>query len=174
MFLVLVMLSATVPCRASDAQPPGEVALDGQGTVPLAGHGRRTHLLDSVELYGVAVYVEGSLDRARLSLPDVVKVLRIDVRYTEDLRRPIQFDWRRELVPTVDAAGTAHLRGAFAPLQRGDVVQIEFVPGKGTTVRVNRAVAVSGANHDLMLAFLDHWIGQRPVSEDVKRALLGA
>lgn len=31
---------------------------------------------------------------------------------------------------------------------------IEYVPNKGTFVRVNRAVAVSGANHDLMLAFL--------------------
>jgi hypothetical protein len=174
MFLVLVILSATVPCHASDAQPASEVALDRQGTVPLAAHARRTHLLDTLELYGLAVYVDGALDRARLSLPDVVKVLRIDVRYTEDLRRPIQFDWRRELVPTLDAAATAHMPGTFAPLQRGDIVQIEYVPGKGTTVRVNRAVAVSGANHDLMLAFLDHWIGQRPVSEDVKRALLGA
>jgi hypothetical protein len=25
----------------------------------------------------------------------------------------------------------------------------------------------------LMLAFLDHWLGQRPVSEDLKRDLLG-
>jgi hypothetical protein len=26
-------------------------------------------------------------------------------------------------------------------------------------------------NHDLMLAFLDHWLGQRPVSEELRRAL---
>jgi hypothetical protein len=31
---------------------------------------------------------------------------------------------------------------------------------------------VSGAHHDLMLAFLDHWLGDRPVSEDIKRTLL--
>jgi hypothetical protein len=51
-------------------------------------------------------------------------------------------------------------------------VQIEFAPEKGTTVRVNKAVAVSGGHHDLMLAFLDHWLGQRPVSEEIKRTLL--
>jgi hypothetical protein len=33
-------------------------------------------------------------------------------------------------------------------------------------------VAVSGAHHDLMLAFLDHWLGQQPVSEEIKRMLL--
>jgi hypothetical protein len=54
------------------------------------------------------------------------------------------------------------------------VVLIEYVPGKGTTVRVNKAVAVGGVNHDLMLAFLDHWLGQRPVSEEIKRTLLAS
>jgi Chalcone isomerase-like len=66
------------------------------------------------------------------------------------------------------------LRGAFAPLRYGDVVLVEYVPIKGTTVRINRGVAVSGAHHDLMLAFLDHWIGQQPVSEEVKRSLLAS
>jgi hypothetical protein len=33
---------------------------------------------------------------------------------------------------------------------------------------------VTGASHDLILAFLDHWLGQRPVSEEIKRALLGS
>ena len=39
--------------------------------------------------------------------------------------------------------------------------------------RYTVAVYVNGwAHHDLMLAFLDHWLGQRPVSEDLKRTLL--
>ena len=85
----------------------------------------------------------------------------------------MSFDWRRELIPTVEPAAAVHLKGTFAPLQYGDVVLIEYLPQKGTTVRVNRAVAVENADHDLMLAFLDHWLGQRPVSEELKRALLG-
>jgi len=60
-----------------------------------------------------------------------------------------------------------------APLKEGDVMQLEYASTKGTVVRVNRAVVVSGANHDLMLAFLDHLLGQRPVSETIKRVLLG-
>jgi hypothetical protein len=32
---------------------------------------------------------------------------------------------------------------------------------------------VLGVGH-LMLAFLDHWLGQRPVSDDLNQALLGA
>ena len=101
-------------------------------------------------------------------------MLRIDVTYREDVLRPMALDWRRELVPPLEAAGVAHLRGVFAPLQYGDSVQIEYVPAKGTTVRVNKGVAGSVAQHDLMLAFLDHWLGDRPVSEEIKRTLLAS
>lgn len=105
--------------------------------------------------------------------PEIDKALRIQVLYREDLRRRLAIDWRRELVPSLEAAATAHIRAAFLPLRHADVVIVEYAAGRGTTVRVNNAVAVSSADHDLMLAFLDHWLGQRPVSEDLKRALLG-
>jgi hypothetical protein len=36
----------------------------------------------------------------------------------------------------------------------------------------HESLSVSGANHDLLLAFLDHWIGQRPLSEEIKQSLL--
>jgi hypothetical protein len=85
----------------------------------------------------------------------------------------VALDWRGELIPPLEPQAVKHLRGAFGPLRHGDVVQIEYVPGRGTTVRVNRGVTASGAHHDLMLAFLDHWLGDRPVSADMKRALLG-
>jgi hypothetical protein len=128
-----------------------------------------------VDFYSLAIYVEPSmLDRAHLLSSDVSKALRIEVRYKDDLRRRVSIDWRRELVPTLEPAAAAHLQGTFAPLQHGDVVLIEYVPGKGTALRVNKAVAVSDANHDLMLAFLDHWLGQRPVSPEIKRTLLGS
>jgi len=40
-------------------------------------------------------------------------------------------------------------------------------------VRVNDRISVSTGHHDLMLAFLDRWIGQRPVSEEMEAAPLG-
>lgn len=77
-------------------------------------------------------------------------------------------------MPRLIPAATEHLSQTFAPLTRGDVVLVEYLPGRGTTLRVNKTVVVTGANHDLMVAFLDHWIGQRPVSEEIKRTLLGS
>jgi hypothetical protein len=101
------------------------------------------------------------------------KALRIEITYERDWHRAPVVGWHLELVPRLEPAAVDHLQRVFAPLRRGDIVLIEYAPRKGTTIHINRSIAVMGARHDLMLAFLDHWLGQRPVSEEVKRALLG-
>ena len=170
---LLLLLVASL-AGAQGVSPPATVVPDGAAPVPLAGQARRSHFLGTVELYTLALYVEGtSLERSALASPDTPKALRIEITYEEDLRRRVPVDWRRELIPPLESPATAHLRGAFASLRRADVVLIEYAPAKGTSVRVNKAVAVAGVGHDLMLAFLDHWLGQRPISEELKAALLG-
>jgi Chalcone isomerase-like len=170
LFIVLTLAFAAAGQSVDD---PPTVTPDGGGPLSRVGQATRAHLLGADELYTVALYADRSMsNRAHLASPDVPKALRIAIKYKDNLLRPIPYDWRPELIPRLDAAGTAHLRGTFAPLRYGDMLMIEYVPGKGTFVRVNKAEAVSGANHDLMLAFLDHWIGQRPLSEEIKRALV--
>jgi hypothetical protein len=172
---VLVALACGAPpARAQELERPAALKVERGTTLPLAGQSRRVHLLGAVELYALALYAQPSnLSLEGLASPETDKALRIQVLYREDFHRRLAIDWRRELVPSLEAAATAHLRGAFLPLRHGDVVIVEYAAGRGTTVRVNEGVAVASANHDLMLAFLDHWLGQRPVSEDLKRALLG-
>ena len=151
------------------------MTLSGAVTLPLAAQARRVDLLGARELYTLAVYAEGgTLNRERLMAADTPKAIRIQITYDKDMRRPIAVEWRRELVPPLDGTATANLRATFLPLQLGDMINVEYVPRRGTLVRVNTLVAVEAAHHDLMLAFLDNWLGQTPVSEDMKRALLGS
>lgn len=166
--LLLALASAAALAQAV----PAAITI-GDTSVPRAGQARRLRWLGLDELYVVTIYVDGSLrDTAHMVSPDTPKALRIDIRHEDDIRRAA-VDWRPELVPRLPASDAAHLRGTFAPLRRGDVVLVRYQPRRGTTVLVNSATAVSGADHDLMAAFLDHWIGQQPVSDEVKQALLG-
>jgi hypothetical protein len=167
-----LILDASASLTARQNRPPEQITVGGSEPLRLRGYAQRTHLLGTVDLYTVALYSDGPRDRAALASADIPKALRIEVTYEDDLRRRVAIDWRRELVPSLEPQAVAHLRGTFAPLRRDDVVQVEYLPEKGTTVRVTKAVAVSGAHHDLMLAFLDHWLGDRPVSADIKRTLL--
>ena len=171
--VALVFVAVTAAVQASSSAPP-TVTPSGSVPIPLLSQATRAHLLGHVEVYAVALYGNRPLERGQLLSSDVAKALRIEVMYEDDPGRRLALDWRRELVPTLEPAAVTHLRGAFAALKRGDVIQVEYVPERGTTVRVNKAVVVSEVNHELMLAFLDHWIGQRPVSEDLKRSLLGS
>lgn len=170
----LVLLVAGV-VRAQGVTHPPTHAPEGGTPLALSGQATRAHFLGSVELYGLAVYSEsGRVDPTQLASANGAKTLRIEIAYKDDLRRRLPIDWRRELIPALESPAIASLRSTFAPLQHGDVVLIEYVPSKGTSVRVNKSVAVSGINHDLMLAFLDHWLGQRPVSAEIKQALLSS
>jgi hypothetical protein len=170
---LLILLVCLAPSlQAQPGQPPSSLSVDGRGALARAAQAVRSDLLGAVELYTIAIYTDGDpVSRELLASPDAAKALRIQVRYQEDLRRRTAIDWRRELLPRLESPAVAHLQGSFAPIQHGDVV-VEYVPARGTTVRVNKGVAVSGAHHDLMLAFLDHWLGQRPLSEEIKQALL--
>jgi hypothetical protein len=160
-----------VPMSGQAGTHPPELSVAGS-SIRLLGQATRVHLAGVEDLYTIGLYAAGPFDRAKLVSEEAVKALRIAVTYEHDWRRPMIVDWPRELVPRTEPGAVAHLRGVFAPLRRGDVVLIEYTPRRGTTVRVNTSIAVFAAKHDLMLAFLDHWLGQRPVSEEVKQALL--
>jgi hypothetical protein len=168
---VLVLL-ATGVAGAQTANHPANLLPEGGTPLPLVGQAERVHLLGSRRLYGVAVYAASPIGDSRLASPDVAKAIRVEITYENDLRRQVTIDWRRELIPPLDGRAIVQLRGTFAALQQGDVVLIEYTPSRGTSIRVNKGLAVSGIDHDLMLAFLDHWLGQRPVSEEIKRTLL--
>ena len=168
---IALIVGHTAYLGARQNRPPEQITADRREPLRLARHAHRTHLLGTVNLYTIALYSDAAGDRAALASIDVAKALRIEVTFEEDLRRPVPIDWRRELVPALEPDAVALLRGSVASLRRGDVVQIEYVPDKGTTVRVNKGVVVTGAHHGLMLAFLDHWLGERPVSDEIKRTL---
>ena len=168
----IVFIAMAWPARAQPAHPLS-ITLGGT-TLTRAAQADRVHLLGLLRIYSIGLYANvPARDLGRLADADVAKALRIEIEHQEDFRRDLTIDWQRELIPPLNHSAIEHLRQTFAPLKRGDLVLIEYLPSKGTTVRVNRATVASGVTHDLMLAFLDHWLGQRPVSEDLKRQLTG-
>ena len=172
--LFVAVACATVSLHAREAVPPAQVIVEGAGPLRLRSQAHRTHLLGTVDLYTIALYSDGAVDRRRLASAEVAKALRIEVSYADDVRRGVALAWQRELLPPLEPSASAHLERSFASLRTGGVVQIDYEPARGTSVRINKAVALSAAHHDLMLAFLDHWLGDRPVSEAMKRTLLDA
>jgi hypothetical protein len=89
----LALLVFIVPSpRAEGGELPATLSVEGKGPLTLASQAARWDLLGAVELYTIAIYVDGgTVSREILASPDVAKALRIQVSYEEDLRgqRPL-------------------------------------------------------------------------------------
>nr|NIP72653.1 hypothetical protein [Gammaproteobacteria bacterium]NIR97648.1 hypothetical protein [Gammaproteobacteria bacterium]NIT63309.1 hypothetical protein [Gammaproteobacteria bacterium]NIV20227.1 hypothetical protein [Gammaproteobacteria bacterium]NIX11238.1 hypothetical protein [Gammaproteobacteria bacterium] len=61
----------------------------------------------------------------------------------------------------------------FRTMHKGDVVQLDYLPGEGTRVSINgeRVGTVSGA--DFYRAVLRVWLGRTPTDRRLKEAMLG-
>ncbi len=61
----------------------------------------------------------------------------------------------------------------FSDLHEGDVVLLDYIPGKGTRVTIKGDIkgVIEGA--DFNRALLSVWLGEEPVTEDLKEAMLG-
>src|SRR5690606_7701902 len=72
------------------------------------------------------------------------------------------------------AEGLSEILSAFADnLAPGDSVEIHFVPGDGTAIRINGTTLASGKSAQIFNLFLSSWIGAVPPSSHFKNALLG-
>jgi hypothetical protein len=177
--LIVIALGAAlvsareVQARASAGQGGDALELSGGPSLTRLAQATRMERLGSIPVYTVTLYASTRVpEPAGLSRSDIAKAVRVDVQYDPGLRPRVPVDWRRELVPNLNAAAVSSLERGFAALEAGDVLIVSYVPGRGTSIRLNRNTIVAEGEHDVMLAFLDHWLGQRPVSQDIKSALV--
>jgi 5-deoxy-D-glucuronate isomerase len=56
---------------------------------------------------------------------------------------------------------------------KGDVIQLDFIPGQGTRVTVRGKTYATIAGDDFAAAMLSIWLGKAPVNDGLKAALLG-
>lgn len=61
----------------------------------------------------------------------------------------------------------------FPSLKEGDIVHMDFLPGRGTEVLVNQLSRGVVAGDDFFPALLRIWIGQHPADDALKKGLLG-
>jgi len=55
----------------------------------------------------------------------------------------------------------------------GDIVLLDYVPGKGTAVKINGVEKGIVEGEDFNKALLDIWLGEEPADDGLKDAMLG-
>ena len=157
---------------ASTAVAQPEMLDVGGRSLPLKSQATRSEMFGLVDLYQVALYAPANISSVEGLRPkDVPKALRVEVQYNGSLPDEVPSGWRSELDPALNKEQSAKLRSAYAKLEPKDEILITYVPERGTTLRVSGNEVLTNAGYEVMAAFLDIWLGQTPVSEDVKDAL---
>lgn len=184
-FLLLsMMISIYVPSvsakKLGDLYFPDKVQIAGTSTpLQLNGVGHRTKFF--FKIYAGALYTVKKVHSRNavqaLTGPDRVVMHFI---YSEVSRDKLVAAWQEGFQENNTAAQLKALapeitqfNAMFPSLKKGDIVVLDYLPGKGTRVTIKGKVKGTIKGKDFNRALLDVWLGNKPADEDLKQAMLG-
>jgi hypothetical protein len=128
--------------------------------------------------YAAALYLAEDVSPSRV-LEDVPK--RLEIHYfwaipadafgkaaDELLEKNIPAERLGAIRSRVDA-----LHRAYESVRPGDRYALTYVPGIGTELTLNNVVKARIPGADFAAAYYSIWLGEQPINNDLKRALLG-
>jgi len=181
--LFAATLSASLAASAAEVagvkfEESAQVA-DRQPELLLNGAGIRSKFF--VKVYAAGLYLPekaGSLD-AVLAQPGPKRV-RMQFIHSEVSAEKIRSGWSDGYKANHSEAEVAALQGRidqfnalFPTLKAGDVVDVDYLPGSGTAVKLNGETRGIIPGEDFNKATLKIWLGDSPADSGLKKAMLG-
>lgn len=180
MIIATRLVTSGHAAQSDDVVLPDQIRIDGvEQPLLLNGAGVREKFF--VDVYVAALYLPrtqqgvGSL----LSNPPANRVMMHFV-YREVTKKKLGDAWREGFRNnlTVDAytALAARLErfiGLFGDMHAGDYVWLDHLPGQGTRVSINGRQVGMIAGTDFNSALLAVWVGKKPVTQALKKAMVG-
>lgn len=177
----LMLCSGPLQAREFDGvQFPDKLALpDTNKTVQLNGVGYRKKFF--IKVYMGALYTE-KLARSR---DDVIamkgpKRIAMHILHDEISQEKLVNAWNdgfegnlseddlNKLRPQIDK-----FNAMFPAVKAGDVIHLDYIPGRGTRVTVNDKKKGVIPGRDFNNAMVDIWLGESPADSKLKKAMLG-
>lgn len=156
---------------------PDSVEVAGK-TLLLNGMGLREKF--TFDVYVGALYLEKKSENGEeIAASDTVK--RMDMTFVRSVGKDkIVEGWNEGFKKNTPAKDVEALQGkigafnaAMADMSKGDVISITYVPGKGTTVKVQGKESSPIGGADFARAVFSIWLGANPPTAALKDGLLG-
>ncbi len=125
-------------------------------------------------LYVVSLYLpqQPGSGSVRFSDSQRPRLIRVDVTYDGAVPDGLPSSWNDQLQQRVSAEFLQTFRSLYDGLRGGDVVRLAYSPQSGTALSVNGREVVTQPGDTLFNAVAQIWIGQNPVSPNIRRLLL--
>jgi hypothetical protein len=181
MLLVALLAAPALAAEVAGVKIEDRVAV-GSSELALNGAGLRTKFFVNVYVAGLYLAQKKTSAGEVLALPGPK---RVSMRLMRDLSAKQLVDALEEGIhDNTPAAERESLKDRVADLsalmsslqsaKEGDVIALDWVPGTGTRIVLNgaaRGKPIPG--EDFYRALLRIWLGDDPVSKDLKKSLLG-
>lgn len=185
-FLLSALASLTFASVAAAATVSG-VAFDdslrsASQVLKLNGAGVRTKLIFTVYAAGLylgdrkksaaEVYAAPGAKRLRLVMQRTVNAEEFGQAFMAGIQQNTDKAERAKMVDELAKFG--QLFATIPELKKGDVLDIDFVPGQGTVIQINGKQAAEPIAEPLFYTMLlKIWLGDKPADAKLKSALLG-
>ncbi|OOZ17209.1 hypothetical protein BOW28_07100 [Solemya velum gill symbiont] len=178
LFLMLILAMPVLAIEVAGVEVSDKITLGGE-TLTLNGAGVRSKFI--VKVYVGSLYLANKQSNAQAVIDaDVESRIGMQFIYSKVEKKKTVAAWNEGLKKNLDAATLASLKpriakfnAMFPDLHEGDHVTIDYIPGKGTEVVINGTSkgVVKGADFNRALKSI--WLGKKPVTSDLKKAMLG-
>lgn len=144
----------------------------------LNGAGIRTKFV--FDIYVAAFYTVDSV--SKISDINMTQPMRMAMHfvYDEVSKEKLTDAWDDGFEDNISSSELAKLKdriqsfnALFETVKKGDVILLDYLPVTGTTVTINSQQKGIVQGSDFYLALLMIWLGEDPVGDDLKDALLG-
>jgi hypothetical protein len=179
-FAAALALAVAAPAQAVKVQGfdvPDTITLDGK-ELRHNGSGIRRKFV--VKVYVGSLYLPApSSDAAAIVAADAPK--SVQLRFMRDVTKAQMMDAFREgfransaaeadkLMARLDKLGT----GLPAEMKEGSLLQISYLPGKGSVVQAQGGSEVAIEGKDFADALFRNWLGPKPADDGLKKRMLG-
>ncbi len=169
-FALLCLSVLSFGTSSAQENPPETIHIGGRDW-SLFSSGVRSYAF--FDVYQCALYMDsrqgGDLDSIQaLSHPVGIRIEVLTSEMPEEVPDP----WKEAIRPELSDKLYNRFKKKFFKLNQGDVLFFSYLPDQATVFYLNAEKKFSDPGPGLFEALLEQWIGAKPVSEDLKAALL--
>lgn len=179
--LLLFSLGASTHVLASNESMPKQMQL-GEMNLTLLGHGTATYLW--FDVYDAALYAPKKTRAANILAEKTPRVLVLQYHHAVTVKDIEKASWqtldkqltpseRQSIKPQVDA-----LQSSMKNVAPGDQYTLTWQPAQAQkkaelTLKLNDKILFKSDNARLAATYFGIWLGKPPLSQSLKRSLLG-
>ena len=176
--LLMVSVAPAFGKKIAGVDVPQSVTIENK-TLVLNGAGIRKKLF--IKVYVGSLYLTAKQTAVGKILADPgAKSIVMNFLYKEVSTKKLVDGWNKGFADNSSAKEIKALQerinqfnSLFTTVYKGDEIRLDYLPGKGTQVRINSTLKGSVPGEDFYQALLEIWLGSKPADDKLKKAWLG-